>query len=178
MIPVALIGLMGAGKSTVGALVADRTGRRLVDVDRVIEQRTHKTVRELWEDGGEAAYRRMESDECVAALEAGDVVLATPGGAVLDPAVRAALRGCRVVWLRAEPTVLARRVAVGDHRPLLGSEPGPVLTRMDADRSGLYAAAAGLTIRTDECTPEAAADEIVDWLVATGVTRDIRRIDT
>ena len=62
MKPVVLVGLMGSGKSTVGALVAQRTGRAFVDVDVVIAARTGKTVRELWEEGGEAAYRHLESE--------------------------------------------------------------------------------------------------------------------
>lgn len=177
MSAVALVGLMGSGKSTVGALLAERTGRRFVDVDRVIEARTARTVRELWEDGGEAAYRQLESDECLAAVRTGDVVLATPGGAVLDPAVRAALGRCAVVWLRAEPTVLAGRVTVGDHRPLLGSDPGTVLRAMAVDRSHLYGSLADLTIRTDRCTPEAAVEEIVGWLDAEA-DGDRRRSDT
>ena len=77
---VVLVGLMGSGKSTVGALVATRTGRAFVDVDIVIAQETGKTVRELWEEGGEAAYRKLES-EAVLRVLAGDApsVLAAPG---------------------------------------------------------------------------------------------------
>ena len=91
-----LVGIMGSGKSTVGALVANRTGGRLVDVDVVIAEETGKTVRELWEEGGEDAYR--ESGGCVAhAGRQQPSVLAAPGGVVLDPVVRAALAGHIVV---------------------------------------------------------------------------------
>ena len=108
---VVLVGLMGSGKSSVGALVAARTGRAFVDVDIVIARETGKTVRELWEAGGEAAYRRLES-EAVLRVLAGQApsVLAAPGGVVLDPTVRAALAGHFVVWLRTRPTTLAGRV--------------------------------------------------------------------
>lgn len=161
---VALVGLMGTGKSTIGRLVAERTGARFVDVDHAIESRTGRTVRQLWEHGGEAAYRSMESEECLAALADDDVVLATPGGAVLDPEVRAALAGCAVVWLRADPAVLGARVMTGDHRPLLGDDPGTLLATMAEDRDGLYRSVAGLTIDTDRCPPEEATATILDWL--------------
>ena len=91
MTPVVLVGLMGTGKSTVGRLIAEATGRELVDVDEAITKRTGKTVRQLWEDGGEAAYRSLESGEVIEALRRGDVVVAAPGGVVMDPEVRRAL---------------------------------------------------------------------------------------
>ena len=131
---VVLVGLMGSGKSTVGSLVAARTGRVFVDVDIVIAQETGQTVRELWEAGGEASYRKLES-EAVLRVLAGNVpsVLAAPGGVVLDPKVRAALAGNVVVWLRTRPTTLAGRVHVGDHRPLLGDRPAETLAVMADD---------------------------------------------
>ena len=124
MKPVVLVGLMGSGKSTVGALVAQRTGRKFVDVDAVITARMSKTVRELWEEGGEAAYRHLESDVVLEVLrDDTPTVLAAPGGVVLDPVVRAALADSLVVWLRTSPSTLAGRVRPGDHRPLLGDQP-------------------------------------------------------
>lgn len=161
---VALIGLMGAGKSTVGAIVAARTGRRLVDVDRVIEARTGRTVRQLWDAGGEAAYRRLERDACLDACAEDAVVLAAPGGAVLDPAVVEALQRGAVVWLRADPATLAARVAPGDHRPLLGDDPASVLTTMERERRDRYAKLAQLTVDSDRCSAEEAATTIVGWL--------------
>lgn len=160
----ALVGLMGSGKSTVGRSVAERSGRRFVDVDVAIEHRTGRNVRELWAAGGEAAYRRLESEECLAALGDDSVVLATPGGAVLDPQVRGALLRCAVVWLRAEPAVLAGRVTVGDHRPLLDEDPEGTLATMASDRAALYAAVADRTIDTDGLTPDAVADEVLRWM--------------
>ncbi|HEY5335816.1 MAG TPA: shikimate kinase [Mycobacteriales bacterium] len=162
---VVLVGLMGSGKSTVGALVAARTGRVFVDVDIVIARETGKTVRELWEQGGEAAYRKLESDAVLRVL-AGDTpsVLAAPGGVVLDPAVRAALADHFVVWLRTRPTTLAGRVHVGDHRPLLGDKPADVLTVMADERSDLYRQVATATLDTDDRAPDALADAVVGAL--------------
>ena len=68
MTAIVLVGLMGSGKTTVGRLVAEATGRELVDVDVAITARTGKTVRQLWEEGGEAAYRSLERDEVLATL--------------------------------------------------------------------------------------------------------------
>ena len=162
---VVLVGLMGSGKSTVGALVAARTGRVFVDVDVVIAQETGKTVRELWEQGGEAAYRKLESDAVLRVLS-GDIpsVLAAPGGVVLDPTVRAALAGHFVVWLRTRPATLAGRVHVGDHRPLLGDKPAKVLALMADARSALYRQVATATLDTDDRAPDAVADAVVGLL--------------
>lgn len=164
MTSIALIGLMGSGKSTVGAVLADRTGLPLIDVDRVIIARTGRTVRELWAEGGEAAYRALESDVAIEALGGvDDVVLAVPGGAILDPAVRDALADASVVWLRTDPSVLGTRVQADDHRPLLGADPAADLAEMAKARDAIYAAAAGLVLDTDDLDPSMIADRILEW---------------
>lgn len=172
MTAIALVGLMGAGKSTVGAELATRTGRALVDVDVAIEARTGRTVRQLWEDGGEAAYRAMESEVVIDALRSGaDVVVAVPGGVVLDPVARMELAEVPVIWLRADPTVLGGRVRAGDHRPLLGSDPAADLARMSVARRDLYDEVATFVIDTDDVAPAAIADEILRRLAAMDDTR-------
>jgi shikimate kinase len=164
---VVLVGLMGSGKSTVGALVAARTGRVFVDVDIVIAEETGKTVRELWEEGGETAYRSLESDAVLRVL-ASDTpsALAAPGGVVLNPTVRAALAGSVVVWLRTRPMTLAGRVHAGDHRPLLGDKPAETLAAMADERSELYREVATATVDTDGLTPDAVADVVVRLLAS------------
>lgn len=163
MSTIVLVGLMGSGKSTVGRIVADRLGRALVDSDTAIEAKTGATVRELWERGGEASYRALESEVVLDAIVASEpVVVAAPGGVVMDPAVRAALEVAFVVWLRADPGTLAARVRVGDHRPLLGSDPRAVLTKMAADRVGLYQEVADVTIDIDGVDAETLAIEVLD----------------
>jgi shikimate kinase len=161
---IVLVGLMGSGKSTVGRLVAEATGRELVDVDVAITIRTGKTVRQLWEEGGEAAYRCLERDEVLATLGRSDVVLAAPGGVILDPTVRDALGDAFVAWLRARPATLAARVRAGDHRPLLGENPEDDFAAMDAERADLYAAVADITLDTDGNSPDALAAELVERL--------------
>jgi shikimate kinase len=162
---IVLIGLMGSGKSSVGALLAERTGLRLVDVDLEILASTGRTVRELWEEGGEAAYRRLESRvvlETIGSTEA--TVLAAPGGAILDPAVQAALGETFVVWLRASPGTLSARVRPDDHRPLLEDDPFPVLATMEARRADLYERTADLVVDTDQLDAAAAASVILEAL--------------
>jgi shikimate kinase len=165
MKPVVLVGLMGSGKSTVGALVAQRTGRKFVDVDAVITARMSKTVRELWEEGGEAAYRHLESEIVLEVLrDDTPTVLAAPGGVVLDPVVRRVLTDSLVVWLRTSPSTRAGRVRSGDHRPLLGDQPAATFAAMAEMRSELYREVATAIIDTDGLAPEVIADAVLGLL--------------
>jgi shikimate kinase len=91
-------------------------------------------------------------------------VLAAPGGVVLDPAVRSALVGSVVVWLRTSPSTLAGRVRPGDHRPLLGDRPAETLALQSDERSALYRSVATATIDTDDHTPDDVADMVVGLL--------------
>jgi shikimate kinase len=137
-----LMGMMGSGKTSVGGLVAERLGRRLLDSDAVIEARTGRTVREIFEADGEAAFRALEAEALREALATPEpAVVAAAGGVVLDEGNRALLRaedGHVVVWLDAEPSVLATRVDDDDHRPLLGDDPEQALARLDRERRPLY----------------------------------------
>lgn len=163
MTVIVLVGLMGTGKSTVGGVIAKRCGRKLVDSDQVIEESTMQTVRELWESGGEVAYRALESKVVLDALEQGPpVVIAAPGGVVLDPRVRDALAEAFVVWLRARPETLAGRVEAGDHRPLLDNTPVEAFSAMANERSELYARVADLVIDVDSMSPQRCADVILE----------------
>ncbi|HTX62475.1 MAG TPA: shikimate kinase, partial [Acidimicrobiales bacterium] len=125
-----LVGMMGAGKTTVGELLARRLGWRYIDSDEEVEAFTGHTVKELFELGGEQAFRPIESEALAAAMEGdGPSVISVAGGAVLDPANRELLRHAgTVVWLRARPDTLLRRIradgsasghgdAGDDHRP-------------------------------------------------------------
>jgi shikimate kinase len=163
VIDVVLVGLMGAGKSTVGRRIAAMTSRRFVDVDVAIVERVGKTVRQLWEEGGEAAYRALESRVVLETLAGKEgAVLAAPGGVVLDPLVRSALGDAFVVWLKADPAELADRVRRDDHRPLLAENPHEVLAKMADDRSTLYAQVADMVVDTDSHD----VDEVVGLVLA------------
>ena len=162
---VVLVGMMGSGKTTVGRAVAAALGRELVDSDAQVEARTGRTVREIFESDGEAAYRVLEREALKAALDAEQPsVIAAAGGVVLDPANRAALRGSgTVVWLRARPEVLAGRVAGGqDHRPLLAGDPLGTLDRLDAERRELYEEVADHVIDVADLEPDEVAARILD----------------
>ena len=137
--------------------------------DRRIEARTGREVRELWERGGEAAYRPLEREETLAVLTgAGPDVLAVPAGAVVDAEVLAALRRPEafVVWLRVEVAELAARVTVGDHRPLLGDDPEALLAAQSAERSETYAAVADVVLDAGSATPDHLAMVVVAALRA------------
>ena len=161
----ALVGLMGSGKSSVGRLVAAPLGLRLVDVDDAIHALTGRGVAALWREGGEAAYRPLERSVVLDALDpAQPSVLAAPGGVVVDEVAMAAITAphVSVVYLRADPVVLADRVRADPQpRPLLDGDPVGVLTDQHAARDHLYDAIAHLVVRIDELSPEQAAGRIL-----------------
>ena len=149
-----LIGLMGAGKTSVGRRCAGALGRGFVDTDDVIRSTSGMTIPEIFEHDGESGFRRRERTavaEVVASPDA--LVIACGGGAVVDPDNRRALRAVGfVVWLTADPNELAARVTadgVGT-RPLLGGGPTTAtLTRLADARQDAYAAAAHVSVVTD-----------------------------
>lgn len=168
---IVLVGLMGAGKTTVGEALADRLGREFLDSDRLIEARTGRTVRQLWELGGEDAYRPLERDVVVAALAAEDrVVLAAPGGVIEDAdAVRALHRGAAVVYLRSRPETIAARLGTEiTHRPMLQDAPDELLAELFARRDRLYKDVAAVTVDADGLPPDAVVEAILEELTPGG----------
>jgi shikimate kinase len=160
-----LVGLMGVGKTTVSHELGRRLGRRVLDSDEVIEAATGRTVREIFEADGEAAFRDLEAAALAEALADPDpLVIAAAGGVVLREANREALRRARavVVWLTAPADVLAERAARGDHRPLLDGDPEGVLRRMHHDREALYREVADRVVAVDGRTP----DEVVEAILS------------
>src|SRR5690349_20696344 len=110
--PIALIGLMGAGKSAVAALLGERLGATVADLDAMIEADAGCSVAELFAREGEPAFRRREAALLDRVVAAGIRVIACGGGVVVDPGPRARLKQrCRVVWLEVSPGEAARRVA-------------------------------------------------------------------
>ncbi len=157
-----LVGMMGSGKTTVGRIVASRLGRRFVDSDAQVEARTGRTVRDIFEADGEAAFRRFETDALREALAVAEPqVVAAAGGVVLAEENRELLRPHRVVWLDVDPAVLAARVRPGDHRPLIADEPAVTLARLDAQRRPLYEEVADVVVRPEGVTPAETADQVV-----------------
>ena len=166
--PIALIGLMGAGKSAVARVLGERLGVSVADMDGMIEAVEGCSVAELFERAGEAWFRRREGELLADALRSGVRVVACGGGVVLDPERRRLLRErCRVVWLEVPPDEAARRVsepAVDPvrTRPLLAG--GPVVERLGqllAERAPLYAEAAHVRVSTAGLTPDQVASAVL-----------------
>src|SRR5262249_53253364 len=118
-----LVGPMGAGKTTVGELVATALGVAFQDTDAIIEGRAGKPVPDIFVDDGEPHFRALERQAVADALASHDGVLALGGGAVLADETRALLRGHTVVFLSVELADAAQRVGLGVGRPLLAVNP-------------------------------------------------------
>lgn len=163
---VLLIGMMGAGKTTVGRLLAERLQWPYVDSDAQVEQDTGRTVPEFWRTEGEEAFRREESrvlaEQCG---RDGPIVLSVAGGAVLDVDNQALVRRSGLcVWLRADEMTLAQRVGTGEGRPLLAGGALAALTRLSAERAPIYAGLADVVFDVDRLTPPQVVDRIVETL--------------
>jgi shikimate kinase len=161
-----LVGMMGAGKSTVGRELARRLGWRYLDSDEEVERSTGRTVPEIFADSGEAAFRAEESRVLADSLASGPgAVISVAGGAVLDPENRRRLAGAGpVVWLRADVDTLARRVGAGHGRPLLGDDPGRALAALYEQRRPLYEELADVVVDVDRLTPDEAVEQILERL--------------
>lgn len=147
-----LVGLMGAGKTTVGRLLAKRTSRAFVDCDHELEARTGATIPLIFELEGEAGFRDREEAMLDELTQRSGIVLATGGGAVLREANRRHLaqRGC-VIYLRAAVEDLYRRTRNDRNRPLLRTgDPRVTLERLYRERDPLYREVATIVVDTAE----------------------------
>ena len=156
--PIVLVGAPGAGKSTVGALLAERLGTEFIDADAVIEERAGKSIAEIFADDGEAAFRQLEEETTAALLRRPGGVLALGGGAVLSAATRRALQGHRVVWLRVGVPAALHRVGLDSARPLLLGNVRGRLIKLLGERRPLYDEVAGARVDTDDVSPEDVAE--------------------
>jgi shikimate kinase len=162
---IVLIGAPGSGKSTVGALLAERLEVTFRDADAVIVERAGKSISEIFTDDGEAAFRALE-EQITAELLVLPGVLSLGGGAVLSAVTRAALHGHRVVWLRVGLTQSVKRVGLDTARPLLlGNVRGRLLKLLN-ERAPLYAEVATDVVDTDEVTPAQVVEMIMNAHVA------------
>lgn len=166
----ALIGIRGSGKSSVGRLAAASLSLPFVELDERIEGVAGMTTSDIFTLYGEPRYRTLEQRCLAELLEGGErCVVALPGGVVTNPdALRLLRSGCHSVWLRASPSEYWRRVfAQGDQRPMRGQDDAMAdLRALIARRRPLYAQA-DLTVNTTDRTPAEVAQEIVTWVQAT-----------
>ena len=162
---IVLVGLMGAGKSTVGRRLAKRLDRVFIDSDEEIEKAADRSISEIFNSFGEASFRDGER-RVIARLVGGEPkVIATGGGAFMDEQTRALiLDRCVAVWLDADIPTLAERVARRDHRPLLhGKNAADVLEKLAEARRPFYAQA-HIHVRSEAVPHERAVDMIVTAL--------------
>ncbi len=160
-----LIGFMGCGKTTIGRLCAKALAYRFVDTDARVERAAHRTVAELFAEVGEDEFRRMERAAVAELCMRANVVIATGGGAVLDPVNTAAMKASGImVWLSVAPEELLRRCGTRETRPLLADAKDPLerIRSMIAAREPHYARAADVKVVTTGLRREDAARLVVD----------------
>ena len=164
-----LVGLMGAGKSTVGRILARRLGKRFVDTDHEIEKRNGVTIPVIFEIEGEDGFRKREQEVLADLAQEPDLVLSTGGGIVLRPENREILRNQGfVVYLSARPELLAERTRHDRSRPLLNvADPLTRLRELHAVRDPLYREVAHAVVETGRGAPQQVVQAIVNALIKT-----------
>lgn len=163
--PLVLVGLMGSGKTTVGRRLAARLNRPFLDADAEIEKAAAMSIADIFERFGEAHFRDGERRVIARLMETGPVVIATGGGAYVDPETRALVnRLGTAIWLDADIPTLAARVGRRSHRPLLvGRDPVQVLGALAAVRNPCYAEAA-IRVPSQDAPHEHMVDAILTIL--------------
>ena len=158
---VVLVGLMGAGKTAVGRLLAERLLMPFVDADREIETAAGLTINEIFARHGEPFFREREEKVMARLLSGPPQVIAAGGGAFMSAATRERIKAMSIsVWLKADIDLLLRRTAKRTHRPLLaGDNPRAVLERLDRDRGPIYATA-DITVETTDEPADLVAERI------------------
>jgi shikimate kinase len=170
---VVLVGMMGAGKSSIGRRLAMRLGLSFVDADAEIEKAAVMSIEEIFSTHGEAYFRAGEARVIARLLEGGPQVLATGGGAFMNADTRAAIHAKGVsVWLRATLDVLSRRIRRRSDRPLLkNDDPTETLKRLIDERYPVYAEAE-VTVESRDVPHDAIVEEIIAglqaWVARTG----------
>ncbi len=164
---IVLVGLMGAGKSCIGRRLAAALGVDFVDADAEIEAAAGCTIEQIFESHGEAAFRDGERRVITRLLDGPPRVLASGGGAFVDPATREAIRRAAIsVWLRADLDILLRRTGRRNHRPLLKrGDPRAVLRDLMDKRYPVYALA-DITVDSADGPPEVTLDRVLSALAA------------
>lgn len=163
---VVLIGAPGAGKSTVGALLAEALETEHIDTDSLVEQRLGRSVADIFIEHGEPIFRDAEREAVAQALTVDNAVVSLGGGAVLDLATQSVLVGHPVVWLRVSLASAAARVGMNQSRPLLLQNPRATLATLLDERTPIYQSLAMFTVDTDEADVAHVVDSVQTWLTS------------
>ncbi len=164
---IALVGLMGVGKSSVGRRLANALDLPFRDADAEVEAAAGRSIPDIFADLGEAAFREGERRVIARLLEEPPHVLATGGGAFMNPETRALIKSRAIsVWLKADLDVLARRVSRKENRPLIaGKEPLEVLQAQAAARYPVYAEA-DVVVETGDAAHHVTVDQVIQAMIA------------
>lgn len=159
---IVLVGMMGAGKTTVGELLATKLNRELKDIDRVIEQEQKKSIIEIFTDDGEEAFRKLESETIEKFSNMSDLIISTGGGALEKANNLSNLqKNGIIIYLKADIEELFKRVKNETQRPLLKEQdPLEVIKKLIKKREKFYLMA-DITIITDNKSPEKITEEII-----------------
>lgn len=162
---IVLTGFMGAGKSLVGGLLAEKLGRGFVDTDAIIEEETGLTINEIFRKHGEPYFRQLEREQVLKMEGKRNLVIATGGGTLMNPLNLADLRRDGIIiYLRADFARLLERVGKGGTRPLITGAGGrEILERLLEERESVYRQA-DLIVETSHLRPAEVAERIVKLL--------------
>jgi shikimate kinase len=158
---------MGSGKSILGKQLASRLSLSLIDLDDFIVERVGKSIPDIFQDEGELAFRALESEMLIQALQSEhDTIVATGGGAILSPENREQMQiHGKVIWLDAPAEVLANRITGDANRPLLNDvDPLEKMKLLTQQRNPLYAEVANLRVDTHVLSDQEAVDTIAVFL--------------
>ena len=161
MSTIVLVGVPGAGKTTVGKLLAKDLGIDFFDSDQVIESRSGKSVSDIFTQDGEPAFRKLEHDVIVELLDSNNVVLALGGGSLGNDETRAKVKDATTVWLVAGLAQAVDRVGMNRNRPLLLGNVRGQLADLMAAREPFYKEVAAIAVDTSRLIPSEVVTEIV-----------------
>lgn len=164
MSTIVLVGVPGAGKTTVGKLLAKNLGIDFFDSDQVIESRAGKSVSDIFTQDGELAFRKLEHDVIVELLDSNNVVLALGGGSLGNDETRAKVKDATTVWLVAGLAQAVDRVGMNRNRPLLLGNVRGQLADLMAAREPFYKEVAAIAVDTSKLIPSEVVTEIVSEL--------------
>ena len=162
--PIVLIGVPGAGKSTVGRLLAEKLNLDFVDTDLVIEKQAGKSISDIFVQDGEPVFRALEKQVVADAISNANCVVSVGGGALMDVDTRQIVKGQECVWLQAGLSQAVDRVGMNKNRPLLLGNVRGQLADLMAAREPLYIECAKHVVDTNNMTADQVVQEIIEMV--------------